>query len=70
MFGIDDPFIWLPYVLMVACVVFSVWYGIKNWQVDDKADKSESSSTRGQTPKDIKVANSAAHDDEEKGGNQ
>ena len=42
MFGIQDPLIWLPYLLMVACVVFSVWYGLKNWHVDDKADKAYS----------------------------
>jgi hypothetical protein len=42
MFGIEDPLIWLPYLLMVACVIFSAWYGLKNWHVDDKADKAES----------------------------
>lgn len=39
MFGIDDPFIWLPYVLSILCVLFSAWYGVKYWNKDDKKDE-------------------------------
>lgn len=41
MFGIKDPFILAPYLLMVACVAFSTWYGIKYWNKDDKKDESQ-----------------------------
>jgi hypothetical protein len=41
MFGIKDPLIWLPYVLGFVCLVFSAWYGLKNWSKDDKRDKEE-----------------------------
>lgn len=34
MCGIDDIFILLPYILGVLCVIFSIWYGIKNWNKD------------------------------------
>ena len=27
MFGIDDPFIILPYLLSVVCVIFAAWFG-------------------------------------------
>ena len=36
MFGIPDPGIWMVYVLIVGCVAFSVWYGIKYWNEKDK----------------------------------
>lgn len=26
MFGIDDPFIILPYLLSVVCVIFAAWF--------------------------------------------
>lgn len=31
MFGIDDPGIYMAYLLMFACVVFAVIFGIRNW---------------------------------------
>ena len=31
MFGIDDPFIILPYLLSVVCVIFAAWFGLKYW---------------------------------------
>jgi hypothetical protein len=43
MFGIDDFFIILPYVLGIACVLFSAWYGLKNWSKDDKEEKGKES---------------------------
>ncbi len=39
MFGIKDPMIWLPYLMIVACVIFSALYGLKYWNKDDKKDK-------------------------------
>jgi len=38
MLGIDDPGIWLAYLLIIGCVVFSIWYGIANWNKEDKED--------------------------------
>lgn len=38
MFGIQDPLIILPYLLSIVCVVFAAWYGIRNWNKDDKKD--------------------------------
>ncbi|MEG1685728.1 MAG: hypothetical protein RR319_07280 [Bacteroides sp.] len=38
MFGIDDAFIYLPYLLSVVCVLFSVWFGVKYWNSDDRKD--------------------------------
>ena len=35
MFGIDDPFIVLPYILSVICVIFAAWFGLKYWNKDD-----------------------------------
>jgi len=34
MFGIDDILIILPYLLGIACVIYSAWYGIRNWNKD------------------------------------
>ena len=36
MFGIDDPFIILPYLLSVVCVIFAAWFGLKYWNKDDE----------------------------------
>ncbi len=38
MFGIEDPFILAPYLLMGACVIFAAWYGLKYWNKEDKKD--------------------------------
>lgn len=40
MFGIDDPFIILPYLLSVVCVVFAAWFGLKYWNKDDEKDET------------------------------
>ncbi|WP_455592555.1 symporter small accessory protein [Bacteroides sp.] len=40
MFGINDPLVVLPYVLMIVCVLFSAWFGIKYWNKDDEKDKT------------------------------
>jgi hypothetical protein len=34
MFGINDVFILMPYILGLLCVIFSAWYGIANWNKD------------------------------------
>lgn len=39
MFGITDPLIYLPYLLSVICVLFAVWYGIRNWNRDNDKDE-------------------------------
>lgn len=38
MFGIDDPGIWLPYLLAFICLLFSAWWGITRWNRDDNSD--------------------------------
>jgi hypothetical protein len=35
MFGIEDPLIYLPYLLSVVCVAFAAWYGVKYWNKDE-----------------------------------
>ncbi|MCD8193284.1 MAG: hypothetical protein LUD74_01800 [Tannerellaceae bacterium] len=35
MFGINDPGIWLAYLLAFACLIFSIWYGITRWNESD-----------------------------------
>lgn len=40
MFGIDDPGIWLAYLLAVACLIFSIVFGITHWNKDDKDDSN------------------------------
>lgn len=36
MFGIDDPGIWLAYLLAFACLLYSIWFGITTWNKDEK----------------------------------
>ena len=38
MFGIEDPGIWLPYLLAFVCLAFSACWGITRWNKDDKSD--------------------------------
>ena len=40
MFGIPDPWIWIAYVLEVACVVFGIYYGIRYWNQDDSKENN------------------------------
>ena len=40
MFGIDDTFIILPYLLSVVCVVFAAWFGLEYWNKDDEKDET------------------------------
>lgn len=39
MFGIEDPLIYLPYLLSVLCVLFATWYGVKHWNKDNDKDE-------------------------------
>ncbi|MDH6534228.1 hypothetical protein M2101_000890 [Parabacteroides sp. PM5-20] len=36
MLGIEDPGIYLAYLLAIACLLFSLWFGITHWNRDDK----------------------------------
>lgn len=36
MFGINDPGIWMAYILAFICVVFAFWFGITRWNKEDK----------------------------------
>lgn len=36
MFGINDPGIYLAYLLAIGCLIFSVWFGITHWNKEDK----------------------------------
>jgi hypothetical protein len=36
MFGIDDPGIWLAYLLALLCLAFALWYGISRWNKQDE----------------------------------
>ncbi|MDR2954411.1 MAG: hypothetical protein LBV43_04955 [Prevotella sp.] len=38
MFGIDDAGIYLAYLAAIGCLVFSAWFGITQWNKDDKDD--------------------------------
>ena len=40
MFGIDDPFIILPYLLSVVCVAFAAWFGLEYWNEHDEEDET------------------------------
>jgi hypothetical protein len=35
MFGINDPGIWIAYLLIAACVVFAIVFSIKSWNQED-----------------------------------
>jgi hypothetical protein len=36
MLGIEDPGIWIAYLLAFACLAFSIWYGITHWNKDEE----------------------------------
>jgi hypothetical protein len=44
MFGIEDPGIWIAYLLEVGCVVFAAWYGIARWNEEDDDSNNPKSS--------------------------
>ncbi len=41
MFGIDDPGIWMAYLLAVVCLVFSIYWGISRWNRDYDSDTKD-----------------------------
>lgn len=41
MFGIEDPLIYLPYLLAVICVLFAVGYGVRYWNKDNDKDEAQ-----------------------------
>lgn len=41
MFGINDPGIWLAYVLAFACAAYSIWFGITHWNKEDKEEANQ-----------------------------
>jgi hypothetical protein len=36
MFGIEDPGIWIAYLLGFLCVAFAVWYGVSRWNKEEE----------------------------------
>lgn len=36
MFGIDDPGIWVAYLMAFLCLAFSVWYGVSRWNKEEE----------------------------------
>lgn len=54
MFGIDDPGIYVAYLLMFVCVVFAVIYGVKNWNVgrQDPTDEDVKKMSRWEKKED------------------
>lgn len=42
MFGINDPGIILAYLIALACLIFSIWFGITRWNKDDEEDNNNS----------------------------
>ncbi|GHT71249.1 hypothetical protein AGMMS50239_40310 [Bacteroidia bacterium] len=38
MFGIDDPGIYIAYLLAIGCLVFSIFYGVSKWNEKDDDD--------------------------------
>jgi TRAP-type C4-dicarboxylate transport system permease small subunit len=36
MFGIEDPGIWIAYLLAFICLAFAIWYGVSHWNKDEK----------------------------------
>ncbi len=41
MFGIQDPTIWLAYLLCILCTVFCILYGLFNWNKGEEAVNPE-----------------------------
>ncbi len=44
MFGIEDPGIYLAYLIAILCIVYSVWFGITRWNKED----NDSDNPKGQ----------------------
>jgi hypothetical protein len=42
MFGIEDPGIYITYLMAFGCLVFALWYGIAKWNEKDDDDSINS----------------------------
>jgi hypothetical protein len=40
MFGIEDPGIYIAYLMSFGCVLFALVYGIAKWNEEDKDEES------------------------------
>ena len=38
MFGIEDPGIWMAYLLALACLVFAIVFGVINWNKEEETE--------------------------------
>jgi hypothetical protein len=38
MFGMEDPGIWMAYLLAFACLIFALWYGLSRWNREEDTD--------------------------------
>jgi hypothetical protein len=44
MFGIDDPMVWMAYLLCLAATAACIVYGVRNWnRGDDELDSDDKS---------------------------
>jgi hypothetical protein len=41
MFGIEDPGIWLAFLLIFLSVGYSIYYGLRNWNTGHEPDPIE-----------------------------
>ena len=39
MFGIEDPGIYIAYLMMAGCLIFSIGYGIAKWNEKEEEDE-------------------------------
>lgn len=46
MFGINDPGIYMAYLLAFACVAFAIWFGITRWNKDDNDSNNSENSNK------------------------
>ncbi len=44
MFGIDDPGIWIAYLMAFGCVIFALWFGITHWNKENDSDNNSKKS--------------------------
>jgi hypothetical protein len=38
MFGINDPAVYIAYLMMAGCIIFAVCYGIVKWNEKEEED--------------------------------
>lgn len=56
MLGIEDPGIYLAYLLTILCALLCVWYGIKNWNkgAEDEAQQLKEEAEWSKKEKKVK----------------